>query len=253
MSSSAKDIGVLYIILALFSATVGTSLSYLIRVELTGTESQFLGGNNQLYNVIITAHAFLMIFYFLMPAFLGTFGNYFLPLMLGGPDMSFPRLNNISFWLLIPSLFLIILAPLADTGPGTGWTLFPPLSTSHSGISIDLSIFALHLAGLSSMLGAINFIATIYNIKQFNFLNLPLFIWGVLITAILLLLSLPVLAGGITLLLLDREFNTSFYDPINGGDPILYSHLFWFFGHPRSFWCKLRNVTICWNNFDIKF
>lgn len=223
MSTSAKDIGVLYIFNALFSATIGTTLSYLIRLELTGSGTQYIGGNYQLYNVIITAHAFIMIFYFLMPALLGTLGNYLLPLMLGGPDMSFPRLNNISFWLLIPSLLMLIIGTLADTGAGTGWTLLPPLSSnlSHYGVSVDLTILALHLAGISSMLGAINFIATIFNIKLVTGSDLPLFVWAILITAILLLESLPVLAGGITLLLLDREFNTSFFDPIYGGDPIL--------------------------------
>jgi cytochrome c oxidase subunit 1 len=238
MSTNHKDIGTLYITMAFIGACTGGMLSEIMRQQLMYPHNDLITSGAK-WNAIITAHGLIMIFWFVMPALIGGFGNWFVPMMIGAPDMAFPRLNNMSFWFLAMGFIFVMTGLLLGNGAGAGWTIYPPLDNAQysPGLATDFALFSLHLAGISSLLGAINFIATILNMRApgMTMFKMPLFCWAILVTAFLLLLAIPVLAGAVTMLIMDRNFGTSFFEPSGGGDPVLFQHLFWFFGHPEVY------------------
>lgn len=234
-TTNHKDIGTLYLCLSLAMFFLAGTMALLIRAELIGPGARLL--NPEFYNQVVTFHGLVMIFGVVMPAFVG-FANWQIPMMLGAPDMALPRLNNFSFWIL-PFAFTLLLSTLFVRGsaPNFGWTFYAPLSTTYGPPSTDYMIFSIHLMGLSSILGSINIVATILNMRApgMKLIDMPIFVWSWFITSFLLLGIMPVLAATVTMMLTDRHFGTSFFNAAGGGDPLLFQHLFWFFGHPEVY------------------
>jgi len=246
-STNHKDIGILYILTAFSVGCLSIAFTMYMRLELMEPGVQYMtmsdgSPNGHMWNVLVTGHGITMMFFVIIPAMFGGFGNYFMPLHIGAPDMAFPRLNNLSYWMYVAGSSLAVLSMITpggngQLGAGVGWVLYAPLSTTEQGMSMDFAIFAVHLSGASSILGAINMITTFLNMRApgMTLLKVPLFPWAIFCTAWMILLSLPVLAGAITMLLTDRNFGTAFFDPAGGGDPVLYQHILWFFGHPEVY------------------
>ena len=257
MSTNHKDIGILYLLTGGLAGFISVAFTVYMRMELMepGVQYMCMEGarltaaavgdctpNGHLWNVLITGHGILMMFFVVIPALFGGFGNYFMPLQIGAPDMAFPRMNNLSYWMYVAGTTMAVLSVITpggngQAGSGVGWVLYPPLSVNEGGMSMDFAIFAVHLSGASSILGAINMITTFLNMRApgMTLFKVPLFSWSIFVTSWLILLALPVLAGAITMLLTDRNFGTAFFDPAGGGDPILYQHILWFFGHPEVY------------------
>lgn len=246
-STNHKDIGTMYLIFATIMLFLGGGMAMLIRAELFIPGLQLVEPN--FYNNMVTNHALVMIFGAIMPAAAGM-ANWMIPMMIGAPDMALPRLNNLSFWLLPMAAIMLIMAMVVPFFGGgapvaTGWTLYPPLSVQ-AGMGMDLTIFAIHTLGISSILASINIITTIINMRApgMTWMKMPLFVWAWFFTALLLILVMPALAGGVTMLLFDRHFGTSFFDAAGGGDPVLFQHLFWFFGHPEVYVLLLPSIGV---------
>nr|YP_010007600.1 cytochrome c oxidase subunit I [Galdieria phlegrea]QNR39776.1 cytochrome c oxidase subunit I [Galdieria phlegrea] len=248
MTTNHKDIGTMYLIYGAWMGMMGAGISVIMRMELSNVGSSVLGGNSQLYNVLVTGHGVIMLLMVVMPVMFGGYGNWWVPIMIGAGEMAFPRMNNVSFWLMPLSTVLMVLSMLVDGGGGVGWTVYPPLSgiEGHSGGGVDMLIVSLHVLGLSSIIGGINMLSTISNMRNevMEMERMPLFVWCIGMTAVLGLLVLPVLAGGVTMLLTDRNMGTSFYSAGGGGDAVLYEHLFWFFGHPEVYMLILPGFGI---------
>nr|YP_010164122.1 cytochrome c oxidase subunit I [Didesmococcus koreanus]QRK27450.1 cytochrome c oxidase subunit I [Didesmococcus koreanus] len=233
-STNHKNISFMYLILGMWSGMMGLSMSMIMRIELMNNNNNF--NFSMSYYMMITIHALLMIFFMTMPIIIGTFSNWLIPLMMSSSDLIYPRMNNLSMWILFPSLMMLMLSMFTKNKIFTGWTLYPPLSVQNSS-SINMVILSIHLNGLSSLMSSMNFMISMINMNsnKMNLNNLSLYCWSIIITSMLLIMSIPVLASGITMIILDHNFNSMFFNPMGNGNPILFQHMFWFFGHPEVY------------------